>query len=143
LLDLFEMVTQLDNRGCLEHPVLIDDELAMTKRIDVTLDQEEIGAALDGQEALARYVNSVGIFEVLDRCTSGGLELDDSMAIISGLGVDDDIELYASALHEAFERPQVDPQVVRVENLNLRTDLKSSTCSEGTWAISSKRIEPS
>jgi len=38
LLDLFEMVTQLDDWRCFEHPLLVDDELAMSKRVDITLD---------------------------------------------------------------------------------------------------------
>jgi len=42
LLNLLEVITQLDNRRSLEHPGLVDDELAVRERIDITLDQEEI-----------------------------------------------------------------------------------------------------
>ena len=38
LLNFLEMITQFDDRGSLEHPLLIDDELTMRERVDVTLD---------------------------------------------------------------------------------------------------------
>lgn len=85
------MVTQLNNRSCLEHSVLVDDQLTMAERVDVAFDQEEIRAALDGQEALARYIDAVSILEVLDGSTGGSLKLNDSMAVISGLGIDDNV----------------------------------------------------
>lgn len=80
--------------------------------------------------------------------------------------VDDDLEVHAVVLHDALDGAEVDPQVVGVcrdgrgqqvpggekkkeesgnvlKILNLRTDLKSSTWSLGTWAISSNRTLPS
>jgi len=38
LLNLLEMITQFDDWGRLEHPLLVDDELTMRERVDVTLD---------------------------------------------------------------------------------------------------------
>jgi hypothetical protein len=38
LLNLLEMITQFDDRSRLEHPLLVDDELTMRERVDVTLD---------------------------------------------------------------------------------------------------------
>jgi hypothetical protein len=36
------MITQLDDRRGLEHPLIVDDELPVLQRVDVALDQEEI-----------------------------------------------------------------------------------------------------
>ena len=97
------MVTQLDDRGRLEHALLVDDELTMLERVDVALDEQKIGAALHRQETLARNIDTVGVLEVLDGSTGCGLELDDCVAIICGLGVDDDLELETFRLHDALE----------------------------------------
>ena len=179
------MISKLNDRRRLKHPRLIEDKLPMLQRVDVALDEEQVRAALDGQEAPARHVDPMRVLEVLDGSTSGGLELDDRLAVVRRLGVDDDVELEALVLHDALESCirregqsgsdqmeleyseltfQVDPQVVGVEDLELADydvvgeigaiknfwlgrgyvlDLKSSTCSDGTWAISRRRIEPS
>ena len=97
------MVTQLDDGGRLEHALLVDDELAMLERVDVALDEQEIGAALYRQETLARNIDAVGVLEVLDGSTSSGLELDDCVAVVCGLGVDDDLELETFRFHDALE----------------------------------------
>ena len=97
------MVTQLDDGGRLEHALLVDDKLAMLERVDVALDEQKIGAALYGQETLARNIDAVGVLEVLDGSTSSGLELDDCVAVVCGLGVDDDLELETFRLHDALE----------------------------------------
>jgi len=97
------VVTQLDDRSRLEHALLVDDELAMLKRVDVALDEQKIGAALYGQETLARNIDAVGILEVLDGSTSGRLELDDSVAVVCCLGVDDDLELETFRIHDALK----------------------------------------
>ena len=101
--DLLEVVTQFDDGGRLEHALLVDDELAMLERIDIALDEQQIGAALYGQETLARNIDTVGVLEVLDGSTSGGLELDDCVAVVCGLGVDDDLELETFRFHDALE----------------------------------------
>jgi hypothetical protein len=75
LLNFLEMITQFDDRGSLEHPLLIDDELTMRERVDVTLDQEKIRARLDRQETRPRDIDAVGIPEVLDSCSSGCFKL--------------------------------------------------------------------
>jgi hypothetical protein len=45
----------------------------------------------------------VGVLEVLDGSTSGRLELYDCVAIVCGLGVDNDLELKTLQIHDAFE----------------------------------------
>ena len=75
----------------------------MLERVDVALDEQKIGAALYRQETLARNIDAVGVLEVLDSSTSGGLELDDCVAVVCGLGVDDDLELETFRLHDALE----------------------------------------
>ena len=116
---LLKVVAQLDDRRRLEHALLIDDELPVLKRVDVGHDEEQIGAALDGQEARPRHVDAVRVLEVLDGGTGRGLELQDGLPVIGDLRVDDDVELHALGTHDALEGLQVDPQVVRVEDLEL------------------------
>lgn len=75
LLDLLKVVTKLDHRGRLEHPAFVQDELTMLQRVDVTLDEEQVGASLDRKETRTRDVDTVTILEMLNGGTSGGLEL--------------------------------------------------------------------
>ena len=50
--------------------------------------------------------------------------LNDSLSIVSHLGVDDDLKFHSLGLHDAFESLEVDPQVVGVEDLEF-TDWKT------------------
>ena len=61
----------------------------------------------------------MGIFKVLDGRSGGGLELDNGLSIIVRLGIDDDLEFQAFALHYALECLEIDPQVVGVEDLEF------------------------
>lgn len=97
------MIAELDDGRALEHPLLVDDELTVLEGVDIALDEQQVGAALDGEEAVTRNVDTMCIVEVLDGGTGGGLELDDGLAIVSLLGVDDDLELHALRVHDAFE----------------------------------------
>ena len=75
LRNLLEVVAELDDRRSLEHALGVDDELTVLEGVDVTLDEEEIGATLHWQETLARNVDAVSVLEVLDSSTCGGFEL--------------------------------------------------------------------
>ena len=75
LLDLLKVVTKLYHRGRLEHPAFVQDELTMLQRVNVTLDEEQVGAGLDRKETRTRNVDTVTILEVLNGGTSGGLKL--------------------------------------------------------------------
>ena len=136
LRNLLEVVAELDDRRRLEHALGVDDELPMLKRVDVTLDEEQVRAALDGQEAATGDIDTVCVVKVLDGVTGGGLKLNDSLPVIGRLRVYDDVELHALTLHDPLERcrtnsvdaqpvhndvltSKVDPQVVRVEDLEL------------------------
>lgn len=103
LSNLLEMITELDNGCRLKHPLLVDDELTMLDAVDVGLDEEKVRAALDGQESASRNVDTMAVLEELDSVTGGGLELKDSLAIVSRLGVDDNVELHLSRLHDPLE----------------------------------------
>ena len=105
-LHLLEVVPKLDDRRRLEHALLVDDQLAVLERVDVRLDQQQVRAALHRQEARPRNVDTMAVLEVLDRGTSGGLELDDRLTIVVHLRVDDDLELHALVLHDALDRCQ-------------------------------------
>jgi hypothetical protein len=73
--DLLKVIAKLDDRRGLEHPVRVDDQLAVLKRVNVTLDEEQIRARLDRQEPRARDVDPVAVLEVLDRGSGCRLEL--------------------------------------------------------------------
>ena len=103
LLDLLKVVTELDNGSGLEHAQGVDHELAMLQGVDVTLDEQEIGTALDWQESASRNVDTVSILKVLDGGTSSSLELDDGLAVVVDLGVDNNIQLHALGLHHTLE----------------------------------------
>ena len=75
LSDFLEVITKLDNRCGLEHPLLVDDKLTVLQRVDVTLDEKQVGTTLDGQETATRNVDTMGVVEVLDGSTGGSLEL--------------------------------------------------------------------
>ena len=48
-----------------------------SRRVEVGLDEHQIGAGLDGQETTTGNVDTVGVLEVTDGGTDSGLELDD------------------------------------------------------------------
>ena len=85
------MVTKLNHGGVLKHPGRIDHQLAVLQRIDITLDQQQIGARFYGKESAARDVDTMRAFEVFDRCSRRRLELNDRLAIIRHLRVNDDL----------------------------------------------------
>lgn len=116
---LLEMVTELDDGCGAEHTILIDDKLSMSERVNITLDEQQIGTALHRQETITRHVDTMRRLEVLDSCTGSGLELDDLGTIIGRLGVDDDLEFHALVFHDTFESFEIDPDVVSVEDLEL------------------------
>lgn len=64
------------------------------------------------------------VLEVLDGCSSSGLELDNGLTVIIRLGVDDDLEFHALVEHYALECLEIDPQVVCIENLELADLIK-------------------
>ena len=76
------MVTELDHRRVLKHPGWIDYQLAVLQRVDITLDQQQIGARFHGKESVTRDVDAVRAFEVFDGCTCCRLELDDGLAVV-------------------------------------------------------------
>lgn len=116
---LLEVIAELNDGGLSKHAVRVHDKLAMLQRVEIAGDQKQIGAALYGQETATRDVDTMGTLEVLDRSTNSSLELDNRLAIISDLVVDDDIELHLARVHNALDRGKIHPQVVGVEDLEL------------------------
>ena len=122
--DLLEVGAQLDQRRGPE-AVGVDGQLAMLEAVQVRLDQHQVGAGLDGQEASARHVDAVGVLEVPDGRAHGRLELDDGdvrLALLvggDGLVVGDDLHLERVVLDDILDRLEVEPDVVGVEVLEL------------------------
>ena len=100
---LLEVVTELDYRGVLEHPLWVDHQLSVFQRINVALDQKQVRARFYGKEPIARNVDSVGALKVLDRRSGRRLELDDCLSIVCLLGIDDDFQIHAFALHDPLQ----------------------------------------
>jgi len=59
------------------------------------------------------------VLEVLDRCTGCGFQLNDGLTVVGGFGVDDDVEVHAFVVHDAFEGFEVNPEVVGVEDFEF------------------------
>ena len=72
---LLEMISQPDYWCSSEHSLLVNDQLAMFQRIYVTLYQKQVGTRFDREEPRTRYVDTVGIAEVLDSRPSRSFKL--------------------------------------------------------------------
>src|SRR6185436_7189540 len=74
---LLEVAAQLNKRG-VSKTGRTHLQLAMLDRVQIRLDQHQVRARLDGQEATTRDVDTVGVAEVADGGPEGCLELDDA-----------------------------------------------------------------
>lgn len=167
---LLEGISKLDDRGGAEQPVGVHDQRAVLERVEIAGDEQQVGTRLDGQESVSGHVDALGVSEVLDGGSDGGLELKDGSAIVGDLVVDDDFHGELLLLHHSLHSLQVDPhcskqtpihrqrpsewresegqkkeriQLLVLKILNFLMDLKSSKCSSGTWATSRSRMFPS
>jgi len=122
--ELLESVAEFNDGSLGEHAVGVHDELAVLKAVQIAGDQKQIGAALNGQEAGSGNVDTMCTLEVLDGRTNGSLKLDNWLAIIRDLVVDDDIELHSTSVHHAFEGFEIDVHRVGVEVLELPNRLE-------------------
>ena len=121
--DLLEVITKFNDRRRFEHPVGVDNKLTMLQRVDVALDEKQIGTALHRKEARARYINTMCIPEMLDSCSCSGLELWNNgmnsfnsiiqylfylyngLSIVRSLGVDNDLKFHAAlVIEDALQR---------------------------------------
>ena len=122
--NLLEVVAELDERSRAE-AVGVHHELAVAESVEVRLDKHEVRAGLDGQETATGHVDTVGVVEVTDGGTDGGLELDDAdigLALLVGrdaLSVGNDLHGELVALDDALDGAEVHPDVVGVEVLEL------------------------
>ena len=66
----------------------------------------------------------MGALEVFDRRSGRRLELDDCLAVVCLLGIDDDLQIHAVCFHHTLESAQVNPDVVGVENLEFADGLE-------------------
>lgn len=122
--NLLEVAAQLDKRGIAE-AVGAHLKLAVLECVQIRLDQHQVRARLDGQEATTRHVDTVCVLEVANGGTDGRLELDNRNVrlalLVAGnrLAVGDNLHLELVVLDHALNRPQVQPNVVGVEVLEL------------------------
>jgi hypothetical protein len=122
--DLLEVVAELDERGGAE-AVGVHHKLAVAEGVEVRLDQHEVRAGLDGQEATTRDVDTVSVAEVADGSADSGLELNDGdigLTLLVGgdaLAVGNNLHAELVVLDDTLNGAQVHPDVVGVEVLEL------------------------
>jgi hypothetical protein len=58
------MVTELDDGRRAEHPVFVDHQPAVVLLVDVALDEEQVGTALDRHETVAGHDDPARVLEV-------------------------------------------------------------------------------
>lgn len=86
LVDLLKvLVAKLDERRVGEGAGRVHDQRAVLNGVQVGLDNEQVRARLDGQEARARDVNAACALEVLDARTHGLFQLDHLGPIVQRL----------------------------------------------------------
>jgi len=117
LLNVLEVVTELDDRGTGELPLVAHCQLSVLEGVKTALDQQEIGTALYGQESGSGNVDTDGVLEVLDGGTDSGLELDDGFSAGSDLVVDNDLEVQLFVVEHTLDSATLHVQVVGVEDL--------------------------
>lgn len=122
--DLLECVSELNDGGLREHAARVHDQLSVLERVKIRSDEQKIGAALDGKETRSWNVDTLGATEVLDGGTDGSLELNNSLAALESLVVDNDLEVKLLVLENALDGTEVEPQVVGVEDLELLNGLE-------------------
>jgi len=122
--NLFKVTSKLDQRST-SNPVGVHDQLAVLQSIQVRLDEHEVGASLDWQEAATWDVDAVSILKVTNGCTDCSLKLNDSLFGLAlfvsrnGLFVGDDFHGKFIVLDNTLNGTQVHPNVVGVEVLEL------------------------
>jgi len=62
--------------------------------------------------------------EVLDGGTGSRFKLDDGLAIIGVLGIDNNLQVHSFFFHDALQSLEVDPEIVRVEDLEFADRLE-------------------
>ena len=97
---LLEMVAKLDHGNVIKHSVRVHHQLAVLQRVNVTLDQQQIRARFDGKESVARNVDTVGALEMLDGCSRRRFKLDDCLAIVRRLWINDDLQIHPLVFHD-------------------------------------------
>ena len=121
---LLEVAAELDERRITETSSA-HLQLAVLDSIEIRLDQHQIRAGLDGQEAATGHIDTVRVLEVLDGGTDSGLELENAnirltlLVARNGLAVGDDLHLKLIVLDNTLDGLNIHPDVVGVEVLEL------------------------
>ena len=126
---LLEVRSKLDD-GDTAETVGVHDELTVLETVEIRLDQQEIGASLDGQETATGNVHTVSVLEVADGRTDGGLQLVDGLVGLAllvggdGLLIGNDLHLQLVLLNNTLDGAEAHPDVVGVEVLELLDGLE-------------------
>jgi hypothetical protein len=129
LSNLLEVTTELDERSR-SKPRRVYDELTVAERVEVGLDEHEVGASLDWQETFSWDIDTVCVLEEADGGTDGCLKLQNGevgLTLLVGwdrLLVGNDLEFESVILNDSLDSLQVHPDVVGVEVLELLDGLE-------------------
>lgn len=102
----------------------------MLEAVEVGLDQQQVGASLDGKEATTGNVDTVGVLEVADGGTNSSLKLVDGLVGLTflvsrdGLLVGNNLHLELVLLDNTLNGAKVHPDVIGVEVLELLDGLE-------------------
>lgn len=78
----------------------------MLEGVQVGLDEEEIGARFDGEEAGTGDVDTVGPGEVFDGSSDGGFQLNHfNPGVLDNFVVDNDVQVEGVSVEDAFDGP--------------------------------------
>lgn len=67
---LLKVITQFDDWSTQEHSIRVHDESTVFERVQITRDEQQIRARLDGQETRSGNVDPVSTPEMLDGRTN-------------------------------------------------------------------------
>ena len=117
--DILEVRAEFDNGGASKVTRGIHDQSSMLKLVEVRLDGKQVGSGLDGQETIARHVNTVSVLEELNGSSGGSFELNHILTS-NILGIANNVHIFQdTSLDNAFNGRKRHPQVVGVENLEF------------------------
>ena len=110
------LVTELDDRSCLVHPIRRHNQGALVKRVEVAHDEHEVARLLHGEEPRARDVDDEAVLEDLDGPCDPRLQLEDVDAAPERLRVHVDLHVLESPLDDPPDAGHAHPDVVRVKH---------------------------
>ena len=117
--DILKVRAELDNGGAAKVTRGIHHQSSVLELVEIGLDGEQVGSRLDGQETIARHINTMSVLKELNGSAGSGFELNDILAS-NILGVANNVHILEhTSLNDTLDGRERHPQVVGVENLEF------------------------